>query len=221
MTTSKASLAALAFLTLHLPGQVQEAEPEVVLSITTTMHEFVWQVHNLLPVEVDPDLPDVEDSDQLHLVFTSDGKLKLEAGKPGPNVLVLHARHRALKKVLKDEAGVLFRFVRALAFFHFVSGMKAEPRYVARAMKAVTEFPNQIEKLDVVVTKRRDFPNRRPDRRPGTCGSWGSRSLSTSAAPSSACKPSPGEAPHHIEILFLEGQRIERAGSGPELCSRL
>jgi hypothetical protein len=72
---------------------------------------------------------------------------------------MLHARPRPLKKVLKDEAGMLFRFVRALAFFHFVSGMKAEPRYVARAMKAVTESPNQIEKLDVVVTKRRDFPS--------------------------------------------------------------
>jgi hypothetical protein len=140
-----------------LPAQEREAEPRILLSLTTTLHEIVWKVHNLLPVEVDPDLPDVEDGDQLELVFTSDGRLKLAAGKPGPELLRLHARPVPLKKVLKQEAGVIFRVMRALAFTQFVMGMHAEPRYVARAMKAVTDFPNQVETLDIVMKPRADF----------------------------------------------------------------
>lgn len=128
-----------------------------MLRLATTLHDFVWATSEVLPGGP-PDDPAARDGDRLVLTLTADNRQTLSAEKvrPGTPLLELHARPGALKKALVRRAGIAGGLIRAYVFSTFVLGYRAEPRYVAQAMKGITDFPFQLAEIDLVVARRGD-----------------------------------------------------------------
>ena len=127
---------------------------QVIMRLTTVRPDLAYWVVDNLPIAVDSEIPEIDADEQLTVVLTADRALKMRAEKAGTLVLDLHLRPRPFKSVVKDKAGIVGGLIRGLAFTLLVKKLRGEPRYVARAMKGVTGFPEQLDVLDLKVRRR-------------------------------------------------------------------
>ena len=152
-------------LVVGAPATAQEPEPDLpILELTTTHHSLAWRLAESLAAEEDfgsLDFPDLEEGQQLRLVFGSDEKVRVSAVPAGERILDFRVRRQPelLGKIAKEQLGVASRLLHMTAFMTLTANMQMEGRHAARVIKSAMEFHHQLEDLHLTVNKTKDSAN--------------------------------------------------------------